>query len=123
MSEPTAPARLNVILRPEVDGGTMVTDFGYALAVSRFDDGYLKVSLVARPHRVLGRMRIALATGRASPTLVALPSRPTMDFRWWGALDLEVANRTLEAQYRASAQKRDRHPQSGVRLRTESSDS
>ncbi len=100
-----ALVRLNMVLEPRTGSSeTAVTDFGYAIAVSRYDDGHCKVSLVARPHRVLGRLRISLSTGRATTTLVALPGQPAQEFRWWGPIDLEVANRTLEAQYRSNVQ-------------------
>ncbi len=85
-----------------IGAGTVMTDFGYAVGMSRVQDGFCKAVLVARPHRVLGRLRVSMKTGEATTTLVGLPGAPEVQFRWWGELDLEVANRTLEAHYRTA---------------------
>ncbi len=84
--------------RPRM-AGEQLTDFGYAVAVSRFEAGYCKATLIARPHRVLARLRISLETGRATTTVCAVAGEPQIDFRWWGPIELEAANRTLESAY------------------------
>jgi hypothetical protein len=84
--------------RPRL-AGEALTDFGYAVAVSRFEAGFVKATLIARPHRVLARLRISLETGRATTTVHAVAGEPTVEFRWWGPIELEAANRTLESSY------------------------
>ncbi len=81
---------------------TVITDFGYAVAVSRVEGGVCKTTLVEPPNRLLGVMRISLRTNQAKTTLHDVEGTPSAEFRWNGAIDLETANRALEAQHRSS---------------------
>jgi hypothetical protein len=80
----------------------LVTDFGYALAVSRVEGASCKTTLVAPPNRLLGSMTVSLRTKQARTTLHDVDGSPTAEFRWHGEVDLEIANRSLEAQHRSS---------------------
>ncbi len=96
------PAGERTVWQGTRDAPTVVTDFGYAVAVSRVEGGFCKTTLVARPNRLLGVMRISLRTRRARTTLHDVIGKPSAEFRWHGDIDLEVANRTLEAHHRSS---------------------